>query len=180
MAIEETRAASEARLAAADEFFRSALAKAGSASDAARSLLSEAPDNVASGRFIEMERTEAERERMGIDSQISQLVASSVVRRELSQAESALREIGILVDRRNMVLTRQVAFERQRREALEALVEQITMREDALKETAAAFDNEAERWRVYYAARLDRTKAECEAVSNPVNRRAPAVSTKKK
>ena len=172
-AVEEVRAASEARLNTASEYFRGALARAGAASSAARSLLSEEPDNVANGRFIEMERTEAERERRGIDGQTSQLVASSVVRRELSSAEASLREIAILVDRRNMVLTRQVAFEGQRREALTGFMEQLEARESALKATAAAFENEAARWRAYYAARLDRSKVECEAIS-PVRRRQAA------
>ena len=179
-AIEETRAASDARLSAAGDYFRGALAAAASAETVARNLLSEAPDNIANGRFIEMERTEAERERMGIDSQISQLVASSVVRRELSFAEQSLREIAILVDRRNLVLTRQVAFERQRRVELERFAEQIATQETALQEAAAAFNDEADRWRAYYAARLDRTKAECEAVSNPVKRRVPVVPNKKR
>jgi hypothetical protein len=142
--------------------------------------LKDAPDNVANGRFIEMERTEAERERMGIDSQISQLVASSVVRRELSSAEAALREIGILVDRRNLVLTRQVAFERQRQEELEGFATQIEAREASLKDLAAAFSNEADRWRAYYAARLERTKAECDAISAPVKKRVPPAGGKKK
>ncbi len=181
-AINETKAASDSRLAAEAEYFRAALARASASTAAAQALLNDTPENVANGRFLEMERTEAERERLGVDSQISQIVASSMVRKELSLAEASLHEIAVLVDQRNLTLTRQVAFDQKRREALEEFAAQIQARETLLEQASQAFDEEAARWRAYYDARLDRTRAECDAISAPVRRRvaAPSAGGRKK
>jgi hypothetical protein len=167
--LREVSKASDARLDAVSEYLRAAVDRAAATSTAASQLL----EGSASKKFAEMERIETTQERAAIDGQMSQLVASSIVRRELSASEAALREIATQVDARNSLLARQISQEGARQESLANYVDQLKVREEKLKEAASAYQAEADQWKSYYAARLDRAKAECDATAPASVRRRP-------
>ncbi len=162
-AVEEVSRASDARLTAFSDYFRAVLAEISArAADAARLL-----DYQAHGgnQFLETEHAEGVEERAGIESQVSQLLANPGRKVEIGEPEAALREVAALTDQRNLVMVQQSVRSDALNESLRALMSQLQAADSAIKALSAAHSTEAERWRVYYVARLARVQAECVAIN---------------
>lgn len=163
MAVEEVSRASDARLTAFSDYFRAVLTETSvRATEAARLLDYQAHTG---NQFLETEHAEGVEERAGIDSQISQLVANPGRKAEIGEPEAALREVATLTDQRNLVMVQQSVRSDALNESLRALVSQLQAAESAIKALSAAHATEADRWRVYYVARLARVQAECVAIN---------------
>jgi hypothetical protein len=162
-AVEEVNRASDARLTAFGDYFRALLAETSArASEASRLLESQAKTG---NQFLETEHAEGMEERAGIEYQVSQLMANPGRKPDISDAETALRVVLALTDRRNLIMVQQSVRGDALNESLRALVSQSAAADGAVKALAAAHATEAERWRAYYVARLARVDAECTAIN---------------
>jgi hypothetical protein len=163
VAVSEVNRASDARLAAFNDYFGAVLAETSArAAEASRLLDSQAKTGT---QFLETEHAEGVEERAGIEYQISQLIANPGRKSEVSDAETALRALAALTDRRNLIMVQQSVRGDALNESLRALVSQSLAAEAAVKALATAHATEAERWRSYYVARLARVDAECTAIN---------------
>jgi uncharacterized protein YciW len=162
-AVAEVNRASDARLAAFSDYFGAVLAETSARAAAASRL----PDSQAKTgtQFLETEHAEGVEERAGIEYQISQLRANPGRKSEIGEAETALRAVAALTDRRNLIMVQQSVRGDALNESLRTLVSQSLAAEAAVKALAAAQTIEAERWRAYYVARLARVDAECSAIN---------------
>jgi uncharacterized protein YciW len=172
-AVAEVNRASDARLVAFNEYFRAVLAETSSrAAEASRLLDSQTKTGL---QFLETEHAEGVEERAGIEYQISQLIANPERKSEIGDAETALRAVAGLTDRRNLIMVQQSVRGDALNQSLRTLVSQSLAAEAAVKALAAAHATEAERWRAYYVARLARVDAECTAISpTPITSRPRA------
>jgi hypothetical protein len=162
-AVAEVNRASDARLTAFGEYFRAVLAETSArAAEASRLLDAQAKTG---NQFLETEHAEGVEERAGIEYQISQLMVNPGRKSEIGDAETALRAVLALTDRRNLIMVQQSVRGDALNESLRALVSQSLAAEAAIKTLAAAHAAEAERWRAYYVARLARVDAECTAIN---------------
>ena len=162
-AVAEVNRASEARLAAFNDYFREVLNETSTRAAEASSLLD--AQGKTGTQFLETEHAEGVEERAGIEYQISQLTGNPGRKSEIGDAENALRAVAGLTDRRNLIMVQQSVRGDALNESLRTLVSQSLAAEAAVKALAAAHATEAERWRAYYVARLARVNAECTAIN---------------
>jgi hypothetical protein len=163
--VSEVSAASEARLSAYAAYFAAAVAEAATINTTAHSLADRNNKNIIGGDFLDTERAETGEQRASVEPQLAQLSADVARRPELAQAEATLRAIAALIDQRNVLINRQSAVKDSRLDALREVASLTQARLDAMNELVAAQEAEGIRWRAYYAARIDRAKAECAAIS---------------
>ena len=162
-AVDEVSHASDARLTAFDQYFRAVVAETSARATQATRLLN--LQTSAGSGFLQTEHAEGVEERAGTENQISQLAANMTRQQQLSDSQSALRAVAALTDRRNLVMAQESARGDSLIESLRALALRSQAAETAMKALAAAHASEAERWRAYYTARVDRVQAECTAIN---------------
>ena len=162
-AIEETSQASQARLAAMNQYFQAAVAQARQDTESARVAVAA---EQAAARDVETDRAEAEQERIAIDGQLSDLTDSVKRRPMLEEARAKLQAIGAAVTSRGSDLQQLQTRRASLAAALNDLVEARQTRQRALEAQVAALALETSRWGDYYAARLARARTECE-ITNP-------------
>jgi hypothetical protein len=153
-AIQEVSRASNARLAALNEYLQAVSSAATAETEAARRLL-DGGQSAASGSPLE--RTDTEQERAGIESQILNLAVAATQRASLSAAVEQLKQIEALVKQRSEWAARPDLLQ----PPLDTLISAFQQREDAVRRQTAAFEAERTRWNTYYAARAERARLEC-------------------
>jgi chromosome segregation ATPase len=163
-AIEEVSQASQARLAAMNQYLQAAVARARQDTETARlALVAEQ----ASARDLETDRAEAEQERIAIEGQLSDLTDSVKRRPSLEEARAKLQSIEESVAARARDLQSLATKRTPLAAALSDLVQARQARQRALEAQLDALALETLRWGDYYAARLARARTECE-ITNPV------------
>jgi len=162
-AIEEVSRASQARLAAMNQYLQAAAARARQDTETARLALAA---EQASARDLETDRAEAEQERIAIEAQLSDLSDSVKRRPELEEARAKLHSIRDRVAARAADLQSLAEKRSLLAAALSDLVEARQARQRALEAQLNALALETSRWGDYYAARLARARVECE-ITNP-------------
>ncbi len=172
--IDEVSRASDARLIALETYFEQAATVAARATQRADESAKDS-----NSEFLKTELAETSEQRAGIETELAPLSIASTARPELAGSESALRNIGGLVDKRTLAVNKQMALEVPRQEGLTNLAAIYQAREAAIKELGVAYGAEASSWHAYYTARYARAKAECVAIT-PLSAKAGADSGKKR
>jgi hypothetical protein len=157
-AIEEVSHASQARLAALNDYLQAAAVQAKADAERART----APASLDSlAKDADVERTEAEQQRAALDAQIADLKESARQRQDLDDPAAKLAEIRAMtaaqVDRWQQEAARRVALGG----ALANLAAAYEARQKAMSAELAALREETARWVDYYTARLNRAEIEC-------------------
>ncbi len=156
--IEEVNRASDARLAALGKYLQAAASEASAASQLAARTLAE-QEGLA--RELELERAEADQQRIAVDAQLSELAESLKRRGQLAEAQKTLAAIAELVRQRVAGAQQQAAKRAALVTALRELTGAYQAREKSLQTESAALAIEASRWGDYYAARIARAHTEC-------------------
>jgi hypothetical protein len=161
-AIEEASRASEARLAALTTYLQAAAAKAKDEGDAAKLVLA---NHDARARDTDLERTEVEQERTGIEGQLVNLRESVKRRAALAEAQKTLEGIAGMTQQRATQTRGDAARSASLGAALRDLVAAAQARQSALETELKAVGNETVRWSEYYTARLARAQTECDIIN---------------
>ena len=161
--IEEVSRASETHLVSQGQYLQAAAAEAKRDLETARSTL-EAEQ--ASAREIEVERAEADQERIAVEGQLADLIESGKKRPSLEDARNKLALIATMIRQRASELEQQTARRTALNSALADVVSALQTRQKAMDAQLAAFSIETSRWAEYYAARLARAQTEC-AITGP-------------
>jgi len=162
-AVEEVSHASDARLAAASAYLKSAAAAARADTDAAKRVL--AAQAAISGGW-NTESAEADLERAAIETKVADLKESMRKRGSLSGAEQVLTEIAVMLKERAGKSTDLAARKDPVNALLGDLVVAFQNRQTALENESTLLDAETAKWKAYYAARISRAVTEC-AIVNP-------------
>jgi chromosome segregation ATPase len=166
-AIEEVSQASEARLAAVNQYVQAAVLESQQDSETARAALTV---EQASARELETDRAEIEQERIAVEGQLSDLTDSAKRRPALEDARVKLQQIASSLDARGADLQAQIAKRATLVASLGAVLSARQARQRALEAQLSALPVETQRWNDYYAARLARARTECE-ITNPSHAR---------
>lgn len=162
-AIEEVSQASDARLAALNQYMQAVAAQARQDSDAARAAIA-SEQTVA--RDVETDRAEAAQEKIAVDGQLSDLSDSAKRRPALEEARARLESISSTIAARAANLQSQATRRAALLASLTDLAAAREARQRALEMRVAALAIETSRWGDYYAARLARARTECD-ITNP-------------
>jgi hypothetical protein len=167
--IDEVDRASDARITAVSQYLQAAAAQ----SRADAQLVAQAiAMQEAAAHEVEIDRAEAEQERIAIDAQLGDLAESLKRRASLSEAHKSLAGIAEMV-RMRTVSAEQAAQQRiALMGALRDLAAAYDAREKGIQTEIAALNTESSRWKDYYAARIARAQTEC-AITNQGPDRQP-------
>lgn len=170
--IEEVSRASDARLAALAQYLQANAAQAKLDVDRVQRLLA---DQESFSKDAEIEKAEADQERVAIKGRSADLAESAKRRPSLSEAQKKLGEIAAMTRERTSRAQEQVA----RREALAEVLRQVgaayQARQKAIETELSALLIETSRWGEYYAARMARAQTECSVTgpASPAPRKKP-------
>jgi len=157
-AITEVSRASEARMAALNDYLKAASAQAFTETAAARILLSAEEQRAAdAGR----ERTDARQEQAEAATQAQTLSESAGQRASLQDSQKLLAQIAVLIGQRSTAAEQRAGAADRAVTALRVLVAKLEDRDAALRDESVAFEAERTRWSGYYTARLARAQVEC-------------------
>ena len=168
-AIQDVSQASQARLAARNQYLQAALAESGQDTETAR-LAVQAGQTAA--RELETDRAEADEERIAVEGQLSDLSDSVKLRPALGDARTQLQAIAAKIAARSTAIQSQIARRAALLTALNNLYQARQARQRALQAQLSALSLETLRWTDYYAVRLARARTECDIINpNPPARR---------
>lgn len=162
--IEEVSRASQARLAAVEQFLNAAVAMATQEANAAKSAAG-APDE--GNKDLQIEQAEAEQERIAVESQIADLGESVRRRAALEAAQKKLAEIAAMIRERAQQSEQMAEAKNTLAAPMKNLLAAYEARQAALQNEQAALAVEVKRWSDYYAARLARAQTECAIINQP-------------
>jgi len=157
-ALAEVSRASEARLAALNDYLRAVTAKALGETAAIRNLLT-AEDR--SALEASLERNDAAQEQTSVDVQADALAQSVKQRASLGAPQKLLQQIAATIRQRADSAEQYAKTAEAATASLRDLVVKFEARDAALREEFAAFETERARWNGYYAARRGRAQMEC-------------------
>src|SRR5262249_16353891 len=154
--------ASDARLTATAKYLQTAAAGAHADTEiVARALASEE----AMAREMDVERAEAEQERIAVDAQLADLAETLKRSPQVADAHKILTAIDGMVRERAAGAQQQAAKRAALAEALRDLAGAYEAREKSIQTEISALIIETARWTDYYAARIARAQTEC-AITN--------------
>ncbi len=156
--IEEVSKSSDARLQAVSEFWQEVAGRARRRTDAVRQLLNE--EDAAAGEW-KLDRTDAEQELAGIETQIADLRASMNKLPALAASQRLLDALAQGSKKRSSEATdRETSFSRLDLELRELLVASQAA-QGAIDSEVKALTAENAAWAGYYSARAARAQLEC-------------------
>jgi hypothetical protein len=112
-------------------------------------------------RGLDLERAEADQQRIAVEAQLADLAESMKRRGQLTEAHKALASIGDLIRQRAAGAQQQATRRAALVAALRDLTAALEAREKSLQTENSALSIEASRWSDYYASRLARAHTEC-------------------
>jgi membrane-bound lytic murein transglycosylase len=161
-AIDEVARASQARLAALDEYYEAAAHDAKARRESASVLVKAEEARLAETAAA---AAQADESVSALSNQLELLTESVKLKSNLDSAASALKQNQTPI-RDGAANVKTVATRRTPLiAALKEFVNAAEAREAALAETRLAFEAERARWNGYYAARLARSETECAIIS---------------